>query len=97
MTKSASLALLVLLFAGTSNQVEAGACCVSVPKTCLPVLRIPAADYVPDPGLLSPPEPVPYGIWYNNLYDVFCRGQAERDCIWACAPVHARHGVRASF
>ncbi len=99
MAKYLTLAALGLVFAGGSTETQAGGCCVSVPKQCVPVLRVPPENYVPDEAMLSPPEPVPYAVWYYNLYETFCRGKAEKDCIWACAPVVPPHGVsvRASY
>lgn len=88
MTKYSLLALIALPLAGGSTQAEAGDCCIKVPKECIPVLRVPAQDYVPDPAMLSPPQPVPYSVWYYNLSDH-----------WACAPIGAKQvvAVRASF
>ncbi len=88
MTKYLILALLAVVLAGSWTQAEAGDCCIKVPKECVPVLRIPAEDYVPDPAMLSPPEPVPYSVWYYNLSDR-----------WACVPVGSKPvvAVKASF
>lgn len=87
MTKYLTLAVLAVAFASSSTQTEAGDCCVPVPKECVPTLRVPAENYVPYPELLTPPQPVAYSIWYYNLYEPFCKGRPERDCIWACVPV----------
>lgn len=99
MTKYLSLALIVVCFAGSSSQVKAGACCVVVPTACVPILRVPPETYVPDPAMLSPPAPISYSNWYSGLYEPYCRGLAEKDCIWACAPVapKSRVLVKAGF
>lgn len=81
----------LLAFAGGAAQTGAGAS--KAPKECVPTLRIPVENYVPDAFLFSPPDgPVPYSVWRYNLYDAFCRGKPEKDCVWECAPVHSKHG-----
>jgi hypothetical protein len=92
MTKYHILAGLALTFAIYSTQSQAA------PKECLATLRIPPENYVAYPELLSPPQVVGYSTYYYELYGVFCQGQAEKDCIWACLPVGAKKvTVKASF
>ncbi len=85
MKKYLALALLAFAFSGSSTETKAW---VAIPKACVPVLRVPPASYVPNPAMLSPPQPVPYSVWYYNLSDA-----------WACAPVGVQPvvAVRAGF
>ncbi len=87
-----TLSGLALAFAIYSTQSQA------VPKECLATLRIPPENYVAYPELLSPPQVIAYSTYYYELYGVFCHGQPEKDCIWACLPVGAKKAaVKASF
>ncbi len=97
MPKHLILTSLALIVAGSSAQTQAG---YKVPKECVPVLRIPVESYVPYPALFSPPDgPRPYSVYYYNLYETFCHGKAEKDCIWTCAPVVTKTGavIKAGF
>ncbi len=92
MTKYLALPWLALAFGIYSTQSQA------VPKECLATLRIPPENYVAHPALLSPPQVIGYSTYYYELYGVFCQGQTERDCIWACLPVGVKKvSVKAGF
>lgn len=86
--------ILAALLAFAGGAAQTGAKDIEAPKECVPMLRIPVENYVPDAVLFSPPDgPVPYSVWRYNLYDAFCRGKPAKDCIWACAPVRSKHGA----
>jgi len=97
MKRRLALALLFVL-AGAGPQANAAGCCVKAPvkpaKECFPVLRIPPEEYVYRPAVFSPPDhPVPYSVYYYNLYQQFCAGESADKCIWACEKVRPVRGA----
>lgn len=87
------LALAVLCFAlagGAAQSKELG----KAPKECFPILRIPPEEYVYSPAVFYPPDwPVPYSVYYYNLYQQFCAGEPADKCIWACGKVPPTRGA----
>lgn len=91
MKKYLALALVGFsLITGAAQSKEQG----RAPKECFPFLRIPPEEYVYSPAVFYPPDrPIPYSVYYYNLYQQFCAGEPAEKCIWACEKVPTARGA----